>query len=251
MLFRIKWQHLAACVVGLALWALILSPAWASGDDLVNISKNENMLTGGDQSLIGGDNINNLGGGDSLGLAFAHALGDVDINDCLASTQWGTIIVSKQKVVPNMWCMGEVYDRKGMFELAAISRCSVPAIRAWFTSDLDCKNANTWSGRFAIDPDAGAGDTSAESREREDRDDQHRQEVHRQEVADALARMDILEQRLVDEGNARRRAVKVGMELREAKRADDYDFATQQLEQFTQMIEDPAATCTDCKTGNE
>lgn len=247
--FVIRPAHLVACLIGLLMWALILAPAWASGsgDDLTNISKNSNTntnnLTGGD--ITGGNSSNVIGGDDNLALAFAHALGDVDINDCLASTQWGTIIVSRQKVIANLWCMGEVYDAKGMFDLAAKARCSVAEIRAWFSDDLACERANTWSGFVVITPPS-TGDVS----ETDDDDDDHAQDVHRQEVADALARMDHLEKRLDQEAAARRRAVKAGQAAREKTRADNYEFATQQLEQFVQMVE-PATTCTNCKTGNE
>ena len=242
--FVIRPAHLVAALVGLLLWAIILSPAWASGDDLTNISKNENTntLTGGD--ISGGNSSNVIGGDDNLALAFAHALGDVDINDCLASTQWGSIIVSRQKVVANLWCMGEVYDAKGMFDLASKARCSVPEIRAWFTDDLSCEKANTWSG-FVVINAPSTGDTSEADDERE-----HAQDRHRQEVADALTRMDGLEKRLDQEAAARRRAVANGIAARAKQRADDYEFATQTLEQFVQMVE-PATTCTNCKTGNE
>lgn len=228
--FHVKPAHLIACLVGIMLWALMLSPAWASGDDITQ-SNDMNNQTGGDIN-IAGDNS------DSLGIGFAHALGDVDINDCLASTQWGTIIVSKQKVVPNMWCMGEVYDAKGMFDLAAKARCSVPEIRAWFDSDFACETANKWSGFVTIDPPASTGDVPEPAADCCDEDEETR-DVHEQEIALALARTESLEQRLNDEAAARRRAVAAGQAAREAKRRDDYEFAQQQMEQFAQIVEEP------------
>ncbi|MCK5551276.1 MAG: hypothetical protein KAI41_12150, partial [Hyphomicrobiaceae bacterium] len=69
--------------------ALVLATlAHASGDDLTNISKNENTLSGGD--LVGGDAV----GGDTTTIALSPAnLGDVDISGCLASTQYSVFIL--------------------------------------------------------------------------------------------------------------------------------------------------------------
>ena len=125
------------------LWIILLvaliyvSTALASGDDIrVTQSNDMNNQTAGN---VEGSVFN---GGDAF--AFAHALGDVDINDCLASTQWGTILVSKQKVVLNAWCAAEVYDAKGMYEMAAMMRCNVPAIIAEFDSEAECERLNTF-----------------------------------------------------------------------------------------------------------
>jgi hypothetical protein len=109
---------------------LLLIPvlANASGTDVVQ------QATAGDQNVTTGS---------SNALGFAHSLGDVDINDCLASTQWGTILVSAQKVVLNAWCAGEVYDAKGLPVMAAIMRCNIPEIRSEFDSETACREANT------------------------------------------------------------------------------------------------------------
>jgi hypothetical protein len=104
----------------------------------VTQSNDMNNQTAGDLAVEGSV----FNGGDAF--AFAHALGDVDINDCLASVQWGTIIVSKQKVVLNAWCAAEVYDAKGMYEMAAMMRCNVPAIIAEFDNEDECERVNTF-----------------------------------------------------------------------------------------------------------
>ncbi len=114
--------------------------AYASGDDIrVTQSNDMNNQTAGDLNLEG----SSYSGGDAF--AFAHALGDVDINDCLASTQWGTIIVSRQKVVLNMWCAAEVYDAKGMYQMAAIMRCNLDEILNEFDNEADCERANLYT----------------------------------------------------------------------------------------------------------
>lgn len=114
--------------------------AYASGDDIrVTQSNDMNTATTGDVNLEG----STYSGGDAF--AFAHALGDVDINDCLASTQWGTIIVSRQKVVLNQWCAAEVYDAKGMYQMAAIMRCNIPEILNEFDNEIACERANLYT----------------------------------------------------------------------------------------------------------
>jgi len=79
----------------------------------------------------------------STALGFAHSLGDVDINQCLASTQWGSILISAQKVVLNLWCAGEVFDAKGLPQMAAIMRCDIPEIKRHFETPAECIAANT------------------------------------------------------------------------------------------------------------
>ncbi len=80
---------------------------------------------------IGGDSVRSYGIG--------HSLGDVDINECLGSTQWGTPIFSKQKLVPNLWCRAETYDAKGMYDNAARMRCRIPDILSSYTSETECE----------------------------------------------------------------------------------------------------------------
>lgn len=82
---------------------------------------------------------------DSKSFAFAHGLGDVDINQCLASTQWGTILVSKQKIVLNKWCAAESYDARGLHTMAALIRCDIKEIGKHFNNEEECVQANTYS----------------------------------------------------------------------------------------------------------
>lgn len=96
----------------------------------------DTVLTGGD---IGGDSSK------ALGLGFSHSLGDVDINDCLASTQKSNILFGSQIVGLNKWCAAEVYDAKRLPDMAAKLRCDIPEISKHFTTFLECTAANTTS----------------------------------------------------------------------------------------------------------
>lgn len=134
-----------------ALW-IFTSPVWADderndidfdytgGDTIVN-DGDVNVpvnVTGGTQTVTG-SNYNST----SRALALGNSLGDVDINDCRESTQWGSPIFSMQGVRLNPWCAAEVYDAKGMPDLAAKVRCLIPEIRKLFENNADCVTANT------------------------------------------------------------------------------------------------------------
>jgi len=234
--FILRWQHLVAMLIGLLFWAMILSPAWA-GDD----------RRGGDDvdiDINGGDVITNLGdtnvegstltGGDvtlegSRAFAFSHALGDVDINDCLASTAWGSIIVSRQTVGPNLWCMAEVYDAKGMKLMAAKMRCDIDVIAEHFTTRDECLEANTAPDLLrAPQPAAVAAPRFDENDEREER--------HEFEIATALARTEALEKRLDDEAAARRAGARRAEEQRQAERRNEFEYAQQKMAEYAQIV---------------
>ena len=122
-------------------FAIIPGDAMASGgcnDGSCNSVLQDTRVFGGDNTA---ENSALIGG--SRTQAFSHSLGDVDINDCLASTQWGTILVSRQKVVLNKWCAAEIYDHKGMYQMAAMMRCGIREIADHFQTESECIEANT------------------------------------------------------------------------------------------------------------
>lgn len=82
------------------------------------------------------------GTGDSLAIGFGHALGDVDIAQCLASTQWDTILMGKQKLVLNNVCMAEFYLANGKWALAAMALCNQKEILGEFDSEGECERAH-------------------------------------------------------------------------------------------------------------
>lgn len=96
-------------------------------------------------NMTGGDVNTDIAGSSfsSRAYGFSHSLGDVDINQCIVSKQTGTFIVSWQGYDYNLWCMGEVFDSKGLWDMGALMRCDIPVIRAHFETDYDCLLANT------------------------------------------------------------------------------------------------------------
>ena len=81
----------------------------------------------------------------SKAFAFAHGLGDVDINQCIVTKQTGTFVLSWQGYDYNLWCMGEVFDAKGLFKMGAEMRCDIKPIASKFATRDECLLANTVS----------------------------------------------------------------------------------------------------------
>jgi len=93
-----------------------------------------------DTVLTGGDNIASIAGSRSYGVS--QSLGDVDINDCLASTQWGIpVIFAKQTVQENPWCMANSLDARGAHAAAAKVRCTTETIKAIYPDPKECEKA--------------------------------------------------------------------------------------------------------------
>ncbi len=120
----------------LILMAVNLAVAQDYEDESVNVDIFTDVTTNTDVST--GDNSYS-----SRAYGFSHSLGDVDINQCIVSKQTGTFIVSWQGYDYNLWCMGEVFDSKGLWNMGALMRCDIPVIRSHFETDYDCLQANT------------------------------------------------------------------------------------------------------------
>ena len=109
-----------------------------------NVSLNStvnNSMSGGD--LVSGDT--NVSTGGNRALALSNNMGDVDIADCLGSTQFGTPLFSKQKLVINNVCLADFYLKIGKYELAAMALCNVPGILKEFESEEECEYAHDFN----------------------------------------------------------------------------------------------------------
>lgn len=130
------FSWIVICIL-VAFCVFVSSRAYAGG------VRQDTEVTTGDN--IGGtqtaENLTNIGGNEAYG--FSHSLGDVDINQCLGSSAWGTILFSRQKLEPNLWCMAESYDARGLHKMAARMRCKIPVIAEDFTDPAQCIAENT------------------------------------------------------------------------------------------------------------
>jgi hypothetical protein len=169
--------------------------ATAGAEAVVN-----STLTGGD--LIGGDVIGgdtSISTGSNRAYAFSHGLGDVDINQCIVTKQTGTFIVSWQGYDYNLWCMGEVFDAKGLFKMGAEMRCDIPPIASKFEFREDCLAANTVDQEITESPQLTAlYNQAARFEEHEEIEEQHDDELERVQMEQAILmeRLDSYEQRL-------------------------------------------------------
>ena len=93
--------------------------------------------------IIGGDTILNASES-SKAFGFGHAMGDVDIAQCLGSTQWDTILGGKQKLVLNNVCMAEFYLKSEKWDLAAMALCNQPEILSEFATEQECEDAHNF-----------------------------------------------------------------------------------------------------------
>ena len=98
-------------------------------------------MNGGD--MVGGDT--NVSTGGNRALALSNNMGDVDIADCLGSTQFGTPLFSKQKLVINNVCLADFYLKMQKFDLAAMALCNVPGILKEFDSEEECEYAHDFA----------------------------------------------------------------------------------------------------------
>jgi len=82
-----------------------------------------------------------LDGGTSKALGLGRSSFDVDINQCMGSTAWDTIIGGKQKLVLNWVCLAEFYIKNGQPKLAAVAICNTEMLSE-FASEAECETAH-------------------------------------------------------------------------------------------------------------
>jgi len=140
-------------------WLLLLLPviAFAGPDEIIQSNDMNNQTAG---EII-------LGGNSSKAFAFGHALGDVDIAQCLGSTQWDTLLGGRQKLVLNNVCMAEFYLKAGKYALAAMALCNQPEILREFATEEACELAHDFApspvappAPVSVDPPSSSHDSA-------------------------------------------------------------------------------------------
>lgn len=216
---------LITLVVVIVLVVTFINFAWATPKNEAEANAAAKAVAVGSQTvnagdMVGGDTSVSTGGNKAF--AFAHGLGDVDINDCLASTQWGTIIVSAQKVVLNKWCAGEVYDAKGLYKMGGIMRCDIQEIRRHFETDLECVEANTMRVVTVQAPIEHTQERHEEDAER-----------HDYEISQLSAQYEALQQAL-SETAERDRAGRIAYQRAQQERREKLNQYAEQVEAIRQ-----------------
>ena len=113
--------NLILFLLGVGLLLCLVAPVWATE---VNQSNDMNNQTTG--------NVTNKG-------SFALGAGDVDIAQCYRS--WSVILYQDSK--PNLLCVADSLDAKGLYVAAARTRCSVKAYAKVFESVDECIELST------------------------------------------------------------------------------------------------------------
>lgn len=154
--------------------------------------------------MVGGDvNLN------SKAIGLANNLGDVDINDCRESVQFGTPLFSKQNVRLNPWCAAEVYDAKGMYKMAAIMRCEIKEVRQHFENKESCLEANVYAPAVELPPPPPPPVAQDIDRDEED------QRVHE----DVMSRLAALEKKREEDAKRAARYAQAQQEFESEQRA--------------------------------
>lgn len=236
-------------------WLFVLLAGYAIADDDCR-GHSCNDTGGGDIDIdIGGSPVDlqtgptnvetNVAGSSysSRALALGNGLGDVDINDCLGSEQFGTPLYSRQWLELNRWCAAEVFDAKGLNVMAGKLRCEIKEIRALFpkgsAGDVECQDANTVTGQ----PAASIAPVVATLSARYDEHDQE-EERHEAELEKLAQRQADLEQRLQTEAANRRSASARYAREQQAQaneQAAETESFLQQYKEIAQTIEEPPA----------
>lgn len=128
------------------LFVLLLVHASEGGDDILQetvVDVSTGDLNAGD--VITGDN--------QTITVVAPGLGDVDIAQCLGSTQWTLLIGGKQKLELNQVCMAEFYLKQGRYDLAAQALCNQPEILKEYATETECEDGHDFTPNQPPEPD--------------------------------------------------------------------------------------------------
>lgn len=187
----------------LILTLLVACPfaAVASGPSVeteVDVSTGD--LVSGDVSLVGGT---------SKAIGLGRSSFDVDINQCMGSTSWDTVLVGKQKLVLNWVCLAEFYLKAGQPKLAAQALCNTEVLSEYANED-ECEEAHQFL-EFVTEAIVQPVDADDEE------EDRHAQQMQvQQEYEERIAS---LEQRIEQRNSTARTIVREKEWMTDEKRA--------------------------------
>jgi hypothetical protein len=102
----------------------------------------ENSLTSSLSNSVTASPTRNASNSTSIGGNRAYALGmgslDVAIGQCMGSTAWAILFVTKQKLTENHWCQAEVMYRLGFYDAAARIWCVKTVLGELYTDEAEC-----------------------------------------------------------------------------------------------------------------
>lgn len=162
--------YIAVGIIGFIIMVLLSPVVYADnghGHDHDESVTQVDVATGGVDVTTGGveagDVTVHTGGNKSRALALGNTLGDVDISQCLGSTQWSTPVYGKQKLVINWICVAEFYIKYQQPGLAAMALCNTEILME-FETEEECEQAHQFLAQAAVQNNL--------MEEQEDRDDE-------------------------------------------------------------------------------
>lgn len=226
--------YFLALVLALLLGAVVHADDRNSGPDIdidtpVDVTSTTNLTSSPETNVTGSTYS-------SRALAIGNGLGDVDINDCLGSEQFGTPLYSRQWLELNKWCAAEVFDAKGLNIMAGKLRCEIKEIAKLFDDPAACLDANT----IHAPPAATVAEIEPVVATLSSRIDEHddEEERHEEQIEQTVIDLANLKQSIDNERAARRRYAAGQREQADQEVAERNAFL-EQYKELTQQTEEP------------
>ena len=192
-MLKITWLDLLGLITVAVVIVFLFSPVWAGGDCNGPGACTDDDVTV--DTVVDTSNVVTMHGSKNRSLGLANAQGDVDIGDCIVTTQWNAVIFARQSWDYSVWCQANDIHLGGKPVRAAEARCQIPFFAKLFGDE--CVDAMTFA--YAADMVLDAVPDKDEDDDRRDRDleevmtrldlyDANRRSVARQAVTEQKRR---------------------------------------------------------------
>lgn len=184
---------LCALLAGLMAF-LLAAEVWAQDNDDHGHGQAHHGGDGGVVEVVSGD-------GDSSWGIGAGGPGDVDIDDCWGSTQWGGLTIFRQKLVTLETCLGFRFLAIQKYELAAMHFCNDKPTLKEFANEAECEVAHDFTPLNPAPDLGGLYNQAAQFDEHYELAQQQEEEIEylQKENASIVGRLDDLTARLDQE----------------------------------------------------
>jgi len=147
---------------------------------------------GSDLVTVQTEVANTIKGDSSWGIG-AGGPGDVDIDRCWGSTQWGGLTIFRQKLVTIETCLGFEFLAIKQYKLAAMHFCNDNATLKEYTSEANCEFEHDFTP-----PDTNPNENHGAFEEHYEIAQQQQQEIEylREENASIVGRLEALTERI-------------------------------------------------------
>lgn len=176
-------------LIALAAVLLVMDVAYGDDDDRGHGHGHDD----GDSSAVDASSI--VTGDSSWGIG-AGGPGDVEINNCWGSTQWGGLTIFRQKLVTLETCLGFRFLALKKYELAAMHFCNDKPTLKEFANEAECEAEHDFTPPDPLDSPnlGGLYDQATQFNEHYDLAQQQQEEIEylKEENASFVGRLDQL-----------------------------------------------------------